>query len=84
MQNVDLTKFPNSSGWKVIHNPNTMAYELKANNGTVKPGTYTHRRFAENALYDYLDTMQKTAPANRKKKAKKVAPVKETSLDVHP
>jgi homoaconitase/3-isopropylmalate dehydratase large subunit len=86
MQNVDVTNFPNSSGWKVIHNSNNMSYELKADNGVVKPGTYTHKRFADKALFDYLSKMQDTAPANMKskKKDKKASLIKEISLDVNP
>lgn len=59
MQNVDLTQFPNTSGWKVVHNPNSMTYEIRSDKGHTKPGTYTNRIFAEKALYHYLDDMSK-------------------------
>ena len=69
MQNVDVTTFTNSSGWHVTHNPDTMQYEIKAeSNGTKRPGSWTHRRFAEKALHDYLDLIQKTMPSELKKK----------------
>ena len=64
MQPVNLTQFPNKSGWHIAHNPNLMTYELKSSNGVTKPGTYTHRKFAELALQDYLTEMKNTAPKN--------------------
>ena len=71
MQNVDVTNFTNSSGWHVSHNPKTMQYEIKAeSNGKLRPGSWTHRRFADKALYDYLAHIQKTSP-NELKKIKK-------------
>ena len=47
VQPVDLSKFPNSSGWRVEHDPNHMTYRIKSEKGHVKEGTYTHRTFAE-------------------------------------
>jgi hypothetical protein len=81
MQNTDITNFTNSSGWHVIHNPDNMAYEIKSSNGKTRSGTYTHKRFADKALYDYLEFIQ-TADSSKikKKRTKKVeiksAPVK--------
>ncbi len=59
MQPVDLTKFPNGSGWHVIHDPNNMVYKIKSEKGQVKNQVYTQRRFAEKALYDYLEEVSK-------------------------
>jgi|TARA_R110000822_G_scaffold133419_4_gene270840 hypothetical protein len=79
MQPVDLTQFPNTSGWHIAHNANLMTYELKSSNGVTKPGSYTHRKFAERALHDYLIEMKNTAPKNAiKKKTKK--PVNNTPV----
>jgi len=73
MQNIDITAFTNSSGWHVIHNAENMAYEIKSSNGKTRPGTYTHRRFADKALYDYLDFIQNADSSKiKKKRAKKV------------
>jgi hypothetical protein len=72
MQQVDLTQFPNKSGWRVVHNSDLMTYQLKAENGSVKPGTYTHRTFAEKALHDYLVKMKDTAPKALAQKKNKV------------
>ena len=57
MQQVDLTQFPNSSGWHVVHDPDNMCYRLKSEKGQSQPGSYTQRVFAEKALYDYLAKM---------------------------
>lgn len=54
MQQVDLTQFPNSSGWHVIHEPSLLMYVIKNNNGNKRPGVFTHRNMAEVALQDYL------------------------------
>ena len=68
MQNVDVTNFTNSSGWHVSHNSKTMQYEIKAeSNGKLRPGSWTHRRFADKALYDYLAHIQRTSPNELKK-----------------
>lgn len=69
VQPVDLSKFPNSSGWRVEHDPNHMTYRIKSEKGHVKEGTYTHRTFAEKVLYDYLESMSQPAkPVGRPKK----------------
>lgn len=54
MQQVDLTEFPNSSGWHVVHDPDRMCYKIKSAKGQTKNEVFTQRRFAEKALYDYL------------------------------
>ena len=54
MQQIDLTEFANSSGWHVTHDPNTLQYLIKSSNGKTRPGSWTHRRFADKALQDYL------------------------------
>jgi len=69
VQPVDLSKFPNSSGWRVEHDPNHMTYKIKSEKGHIKEGTYTHRTFAEKALYDYLEGMSK--PVKQTGKVKK-------------
>lgn len=84
MQNVDVTNFTNSSGWHVIHNPETMQYEIKAeSNGKVRPGSWTHRRFADKALHDYLDYIQKTSPNELKKIKTSKSVKKEAMKDVN-
>ncbi len=68
-QPIDLTEFPNSSGWHILHNPNKMTYEIKSENGRILNGTYTQRSFAEKYLYDYLKKMSApTKPVGRPKK----------------
>tara|TARA_Y100000361_G_scaffold141574_1_gene146765 strand:+ start:1830 stop:2048 length:219 start_codon:yes stop_codon:yes gene_type:complete len=59
MQQVDLTKFPNGSGWHIVHDPENMCYRIKSEKGQSKPGVFTQRRFAEKALYDYLEEVSK-------------------------
>lgn len=59
MQHVDLTEFTNSSGWHIIHDSETFMYRIKAANGVTKPGSWTNKRMAEKALFDYLDEAQK-------------------------
>jgi|TARA_R110000751_G_scaffold62355_5_gene128692 hypothetical protein len=82
MQDVDVTNFTNSSGWHVSHNPNTLQYEIKAeSNGKLRPGSWTHRRFADKALHDYLAHIQKTSP-NELKKAKKAKPPELTKKEI--
>ena len=73
MQQIDLTEFANSSGWHVTHDPNTLQYLIKSSNGKTRPGSWTHRRFADKALQDYLLVIQKTThtPPKGKRKAKK-------------
>ena len=73
MQQTDLTEFANSSGWHVVHDPNTLQYLIKSSNGKTRPGSWTHRRFADKALQDYLLVIQKTThtPPTGKRKAKK-------------
>ena len=83
MQTVDLTKFTNSQGWVVIHNPETFMYEIKAANGKKKPGCWTNKRMAEYVLYQHLDDVQKhndkirkkSVPAKKKKAEKDAAEV---------
>ena len=68
-QPIDLTEFPNSSGWYVTHNPNKMIYEIKSDLGRKLSGVFTHRSFAEKYLYDYLKKMSLPAkPVGRPKK----------------
>ena len=76
MQDMDITNFTNSSGWHVVHNPDIMVYEIKSSNGKIRPGTYTHRRFADKALYDYLDFIQNADSAKIKKKRAKTVETK--------
>jgi hypothetical protein len=57
MQAVDLTQFPNSSGWHVVHVPNEMIYRIKSEKGQSRPGAWTQRTFAEKALFDYLTVL---------------------------
>ena len=59
VQPIDLSEFPNSSGWQVVHDPDNMTYIIKSEKGHIKEGRYTHRAFAEKALYDYLNKMAK-------------------------
>ena len=82
MQTVDLTEFTNSSGWHVIHDPNTMQYLIKSSNGKARPGSWTRKRFADKALLDYLIFVQETTPQAKaaKKKAKAKKTNKETVL----
>lgn len=54
MQTVDLTIFPNTPGWQVIHDGNNNMYYIENENGNRKNGTWTVRRFAEKALFDML------------------------------
>ena len=69
VQSVDLNEFPNSSGWCVVHDPNSMTYKIKSKSGNVQSGTFTHRTFAEKHLYDYLKKMSlPTKPVGRPKK----------------
>jgi len=70
---MDITNFTNSSGWHVVHNSENMTYEIKSSNGKTRPGTYTHRRFADKALYDYLDFIQNADSSKiKKRRAKKI------------
>lgn len=62
MQQVDLTQFPNSSGWHVAHDPSLLMYIIKNENGNRKEGVFTHRNMAEVALQDYL--IKLSAPKN--------------------
>ena len=55
MQQVDLTKFPNGSGWHIIHDANNMCYKIKSEKGQVRNEVFTQRTFAERAQYDYLE-----------------------------
>jgi|TARA_R110000782_G_scaffold125431_2_gene217038 hypothetical protein len=69
MQQVDLTQFPNSSGWHVIHDPTTLMYIIKNSNGNKRQGQFTHRRMAEVALQGYLELLAAPKkPAGRPKK----------------
>lgn len=76
MQPVDLTKFPNTGGWHIIHDSDNMVYKIKSGKGQTKNQVFTQRRFAEKALYNYLEEMAKpTQPVGRPKGAKnKVKP----------
>jgi hypothetical protein len=85
MQPVDLTKFKNSSGWHVIHNPDCMQYEIKNAKGRSLPGVWTHRRFADKSLFDYLSSVQEPIPVNKKqaKKKKLSVPIKASGISEH-
>jgi hypothetical protein len=75
MQERDFSKVPNSTGWEVVHDPDTSMYYLKNTNGNRRPGVYTMRVMAEKALYDYLDKNGKAQEKinKAKEKAKAVA-----------
>ena len=66
MQPTDLTQFPNTNNWRVVHDADSQMYYLKNDNGNRKPGRYTNRVFAEKALYGYLKSV---ADAIAKQKA---------------
>lgn len=66
MQPIDIEKFPNSSGWHVVHDNETQMYKLVSEKGRVLEGRYTTRIFAQKALYDYLERMsQPPRPVGR-------------------
>ena len=69
MQKVDLTEFPNGSGWHVVHDPNNMCYKIKKEKGQTKNAIFTQRSFAEKALYDYLKKV--SAPPKKVGRPKK-------------
>ena len=75
MQVVDLTQYSNKAGWEIHFDNTRMAYVLRDAKGVEKNGTYTQRRWAENALETYFKEMQATAPKNmaKAKKAEGVA-----------
>jgi hypothetical protein len=81
MQQIDLTEFANSSGWHVIHDSNTLQYLIKSSNGKTRPGSWTHKRFADKALRDYLLVIQKTThiPPKGKRNRDKTNPVIEAT-----
>ena len=81
MQQIDLTEFANSSGWHVTHDSNTLQYLIKSSNGKTRPGSWTHKRFADKALRDYLLVIQKTThiPPKGKRNRNKTIPVLEAT-----
>lgn len=54
MQKVDISIFPNSAGWKVMHDPDTQMYYLENDRKRRSAVMWTSRRFAEKALFDML------------------------------
>jgi hypothetical protein len=54
MEIKDISNFPNTSGWHIIHDSNNMCYKIKSEKGQTKNEIFTHKSFAERALYKYL------------------------------
>ena len=61
----DLSKYKNSSDWKVEHDGDTSLYSVRNKKGQTLPGKFTTRAFAMNALEEYLEKLQKTAGPGR-------------------
>jgi hypothetical protein len=68
MQQIDLSKFKNTANWKVKQNPDTGMYEVFSERGNRLPSVFTHRKFAEAALAEYLERIETTARFQRKQK----------------
>ncbi len=82
VQPVDLTKYPNSAGWRVEHDQNIMMYVLVNKKGSKAHGVYTDRRFAEKALQDMLGELAKPirSVGRPPKKEDKDAPLAHTDI----
>tara|TARA_R110000787_G_scaffold10406_6_gene35280 strand:- start:1870 stop:2100 length:231 start_codon:yes stop_codon:yes gene_type:complete len=70
MINSDLSQFPNKSGWAVVHDSQKMTYVIRNDKGQERGGSFTQRRWGEQALHKYLQEMKDTAPKNMTAKAK--------------
>jgi hypothetical protein len=68
MQDVDLTKLSNPSGWYVYHDNDTGLYRLKSAKGHELNNSFTSRKLAELYLTSYLDKASKAAQALNEKK----------------
>jgi hypothetical protein len=77
MQTIELSKYPNSSGWAVHHDTQgSQLYVIKNSNGNTKAGKYTKRKSAEIALQGHLEkikntTVSKGRPTDKARKAAK-------------
>lgn len=68
MQTINLTEYPNVSGWRVAHDPDDHLWKITNERGRFLDTKFTDRRYAEVHLARYLDTIHRKAVEQAEKK----------------